>query len=273
MNLKFWSWELKFWTLLVLRRSVSHRWFPSPKQISRFHNQNLCENLNGAIFARTTWFLVKVHTKANSCRIILFEQFRILKWRNKSQKWNLREKLGKTGTSWKFWLFGQDSSKSQFFRNWTVCTISEFQMKKQISKSGCTRKNEWNRLFFKILIFWSKSKFYLVKAFSFSFSLFFFLFAGGSDRVTNSGRVQGNGSSWKWEVTSSWRHRAGGARVVAWGIVETRGRPKSARVSAWMTLVISEHFGGAWKRVAHRLRPNFLGFVNRGPLDWVVMPL
>ena len=168
MNLKFWSWELKFWTLLVLRRSVSHRWFPSPKQISRFHNQNLCENLNRAIFARTSWSLVKVHIKANSCRITLFVQFWILKWRNKPQKWNLREKLDKIGTSWKFWLFSQDLCKSQFFRNWTVCTISELQMKKRISKSECTRKTEWNRQFLKILTFWSKSKFYLVKAFFFS---------------------------------------------------------------------------------------------------------
>ena len=193
MNLKFWSWELKFWTLLVLRRSVSHRWFPSPKQISRFHNQNLCENLNRAIFAQTSWSLVKAHIKANNCRIILFVQFRILKWRNKPQKWNLCEKLGKTGTSWKFWLFGQDLCKSQFFRNWTVCTISELQMKKRISKSECTQKTEWNRPFLKILIFWSKSKFYLVKA-------FFFFFAGGSDRVRfpgRSGSNRGNGG---------WRH-------------------------------------------------------------------
>ena len=182
MNLKFWSWELKFWTLLVIRRSVSHRWFLSPKQISRFHNQNLCENLKRTIFAPTSWFLVKVHIKANSCIITIFEQFWILKWRNKPQKWNLREKLGKTGTSWKFWLFGQDLCKSQFFRNWTVCTISELQMKKRIPKSEYTRRTKWNRPFFKILTFWSNSKFYLVKA---------FFFAGGSDwvRINGSNRV------------------------------------------------------------------------------------
>ena len=40
-------------------------------------------------------------------------------------------------------------------------------MKKRISKSECTRKTEWNRPFLKILTFWSKSKFYLVKAFFF----------------------------------------------------------------------------------------------------------
>ena len=114
MNLKSWSWELNFWTLLVLRGCGSHRWFPSPKHISRFHNQNLCENLNRTSFARTSWFLVKVHIKANSCRIILFEQFRIPEWRNWPQNWNLREKLSKTGTFWKFWLFGQDLCKSQF---------------------------------------------------------------------------------------------------------------------------------------------------------------
>ena len=191
MNLKSWSWELNFWTLLILRGSGSHRWFSSPKQISRFHNQNLCENLNKTSFARTSWFLVNVHIKANSCRIILFEQFRILEWRNRPQKWNLCKKLGKIGTSWKFWLFGQDLSKSQFFRNWTVCTISELQMKKRISKSKCTRKTEWNKPFLKILTFWSKSKFYLVKAFSFSFSFFFFFgrrFGLGQDKWVKSGR-------------------------------------------------------------------------------------
>ena len=50
-------------------------------------------------------------------------------------------------------------------------------MKKQISKSECTRKTKWNRPFLKILTFWSKSKFYLVKAFSFSFFLFNFFFS------------------------------------------------------------------------------------------------
>ena len=64
-------------------------------------------------------------------------------------------------------------------------------MKKRISKLECTRKPEWNRPFLKILTFWSKSKFYLVKAFSFSsFFLFnfFFFFAGGSNRVRFPGR-------------------------------------------------------------------------------------
>ena len=189
MNLKSWSWDLNFWTLLVLQGSGSHRWFPSPKKISGFHNQNLCENLNRASFARTSWFLVKVHIKANNCRIILFEQFRIPEWRNRPQNWNLREKLGKTGTSWKFWLFGQDLCKSQFFRNWTVCTISKLQMKKQISKSECTRKTEWNRPFLKILTFWSKSKFYLFKVFFFFYLIFF---AGVSDRVRFPGRSGSN---------------------------------------------------------------------------------
>ena len=153
MNLKSWSWELNFLILLVLRGSGSHKWFPSPKQISGFHNQNPCENLNRTSFAQTSWFLVKVHIKANNCRIILFEQFRIPEWRNRPQKWNLREKLGKTGISWKFWLFGQNLCKSQFFRNWTICTISELQMKKWISKSECTRKIDWNKSFLKILTF------------------------------------------------------------------------------------------------------------------------
>ena len=62
-------------------------------------------------------------------------------------------------------------------------------MKKRISKSECTRKTEWNRPFLKILTFWSKSKFYLVKAFSFSFFFYLnFFFAGGSDQVICPGR-------------------------------------------------------------------------------------
>ena len=200
MNLKSWSWELNFWTLLVLRGSGSHRWFPSPKKISGFHNQTPCETLNRISFAWTSWFLVKVHIKANSCRIILFEQFQIPKWRNRPQKLNLREKLGKIGISWKFWLFGQELCKSQFFRNWKICTISELQMKKQISKSKCTRKTEWNRPFLKILTFWSKSKFYLVKAFFF----FNFFFASGSDRVRFPGRSRSNRGSVGWR--HPWRH-------------------------------------------------------------------
>ena len=62
--------------------------------------------------------------------------------------------------------------KSTFWKL-DVCMISEFQMKKWISKSECTQKTEWNRPFLKILTFRSKSKLYLVKTFSFSS---FFLF-------------------------------------------------------------------------------------------------
>ena len=222
MNLKSWSWELNFWTLLVLRGSGSHRWFPSQKQISGFHNQNLCENLNRTSFARTSWFLVKVHIKANSSRIILFEQFRILEWRNRSQKWNLCEKLGKIGTSWNFWLFGQDLCKSQIFR--TVCTISEFQMKKQISKSECTRKTEWNRPFLKILTFWSKSKFYLIKAF------FFFCRRFGLGQVSRLVKPVSRG--WRHQ----WRHSAGGLGG-AWRRVSLR---------LW-TPMLPEARGGAWQ--------------------------
>ena len=114
MNLKSWSWELKFWTLLILQRSGSHRGFPSPKKISGFHNQNLCENLNRTSFAWTSWFLVKVHIKANSCRITLFEQFWILEWRNRPQNQNLREKLCGTSPSWKFWLLVRICAKVNF---------------------------------------------------------------------------------------------------------------------------------------------------------------
>ena len=174
MSLKFWSWELKFWTLLVLRRSVSHRWFPSPKQISGFKNQNPCENLNRTSFTRTSWFLVKVHIKASSCRITLFEQFRILKWRNKPQKWNLHEKLGKIGPFENFYFLVNICAKVNFWKL-DIYPISELWMKKRVPKSECTRKIEWDRSVLKILTFWSRSRVYLVKAF-FSFSFFFFFF-------------------------------------------------------------------------------------------------
>ena len=61
-------------------------------------------------------------------------------------------------------------------------------MKKRVPKSECTRKIEWDRSVLKILIFWSRSKVYLVKAFFFLSPLFFFFFAGGSDRVRFPGR-------------------------------------------------------------------------------------
>ena len=168
MNLIFWFWKLKFWTLLVLRRSGSNRWFPSPKQISGFQNQNLCENLNRKNFARTSWFLVKVHIKANSYRITQFERFSIFKWINRPQNWNLREKLGKTGPSWKFWLLVKICAKVNFlkigqfakvkfssleqrngFRNWNV--------RKKLSGTGPfwkfwlfdqSQRSTWSKHFF-----------------------------------------------------------------------------------------------------------------------------
>ena len=96
-------------------------------------------------------------------------------------------------------------------------------------------------------------------------------FSGGSDRVTDSGQVQGTGSSWKWEVTSSWRHRAGGARVSAWGIMETRGRPKSARVSAWNDAGDQQTFWWRMEARGSHLGPKFLGFVDMGPVDLLVL--
>ena len=144
----------------------------SKKKKSGFHNQNLCENLNRAIFARTSWFLAKVHIKANSCRITLFEQFRILKWRNKPQKWNLREKLGKIGPSWIFFFcfLVHICAKVNFWKL-DICTISELRMKKWVPKSECTRKIEWDKSVLAILTFWSRSRVHLVKAFSLSLFL------------------------------------------------------------------------------------------------------
>ena len=175
MNLKFWSWELKFSTLLVLRRSVSHRWFPSPKQISRFQNQNPCENLNRTSFAQTSWFLVKVHIKANSCRIILFEQFWIPEWRNRSQKSNLHEKLGKIRLSWKFLLFGQHLCKSQLLE---IGHLHNFWASNEETgpKIGMYAKNWVRQVCFENFDFGQGQRSTWLKHFlSLSLSFFFFL--------------------------------------------------------------------------------------------------
>ena len=153
MNLKSWSWELNFWTLLVLRGSGSHRWFPSPKQISGFHNQNPYETLNRTSFARTSWFLVEVHIKATAVESYYLSNFGFLN----------EERDPKNGIYAKYWarqVFFENfdflvkiCAKVNFFRNWKFCTISELQMKKRISKSECTQKTKWNRPFLKILTF------------------------------------------------------------------------------------------------------------------------
>ena len=138
MNLKSWSWELNFWILLVLRGSGSHRWFPSPKQISGFHNQNPHENLNRTSFARTFWFLVKVHIKANSCRITLLSNF----------GFSNEEINPKNGIYTKNWarqvLLGNFDflvnicAKVNFWKL-DIYAISELRMKKRVPKSECTQ--------------------------------------------------------------------------------------------------------------------------------------
>ena len=165
MNLKFWSWELKFWTLLVLRRSVSHRWFPSPKQISGFHNQNLCENLNRTSFAWTSWFLVKDHIKANSYRIILFEQFWIPEWRNRPQNWNLREKLGKTGDSWKFDFLVKICVKVKFLEIGQFAQFPSLEQRNGFQNWNVREKLSGTGLFWKFWLFGQSQRSNLVKAF------------------------------------------------------------------------------------------------------------
>ena len=180
--------------------------FQVQKQISGFHNQNLCENLNRTSFARTSWFLVKVHIKANSYRITLFKQFRILKWRNRPQNQNLRKKIKQDRFFLKILTFSQDLCKSQLSGNWTVYTISESQTKKKIPKLECTRKTEWIRPLLKIFTFWSKSKIHLVKAFPFIllFFYFFYFFTSGSDQVRFPSRFGSNQGSGGWH--HPWRH-------------------------------------------------------------------
>ena len=193
MNLKFWSWELKFWTLLVLRRSVSHRWFPSPKQISRFHNQNLCENLNRAIFAQTSWSLVKAHIKANNCRIILFFNFVF-------SNEEINPKNGIYAKNWarqvlleNFDFLVKICAKVNFLGIGPFAQFPSFKWRNGSQNRNVLKKLNGTGHFWKFWLFgqsqsstWSK--------------LFFFFFVGGSDRVRfpgRSGSNRGNGG---------WRH-------------------------------------------------------------------
>ena len=235
MNLKSWSWELDFWTLLVLRGSGSYRWFSSPKQISKFHNQNLCENLNKTSFARTSWFSVKVHIKANSYRIILFEQFWIPEWRNRSQNWNLREKLGKQVILENFDILVKICVKVNF---WKLDSLHNFQVsnKETDSKSECTRKTEWDRPFFEIFDFLVKVKVKFCQSF-FSQAIR----TGSPIRVGSKEPGQAKSGKWHhhdvielegrvWAREASWR-RVGGPNRRVW--------------AREMTLVISGLSGGS----------------------------
>ena len=243
MNLKSWSWELNFWILLVLWGSGSHRWFSSPKQISGFHNQNPRENLNRTSFARTSWFLVKVHIKTSNCRITLFEQFRILKWRNKPQKWNLHENLGKIGTSWKFWLFGQYLCKSQLLE---TGHLRNFWATNEETgpKIGMCSKNWVGQVRFENFDFLVKVKGPLGQSIFFSLFFFFFFFWGGSDRVRFPGRSGSNRVSLVKSGSVGWRHpwrHAQRARVSTWRVELVAGWG-----GAWNCVDDAEARGGAW---------------------------
>ena len=169
MNLKSWSWELNFWTLLVLRGSGSHRWFPSPKQISGFHNQTPCETLNRISFAWTSWFLVKVHIKANSCRIILFEQFQILEWRNRPQKLNLREKLARQVFLENFDFLVKNCAKVNFLGIGKFAQFPSFKWRNRSQNRNVLEKLSGTGHFWKFWLFgrsqsstWSKLFFFLI---------------------------------------------------------------------------------------------------------------
>ena len=255
MNLNFWSWELKFWTVLVLRRSGSDRWFPSPKQISRFQNQNLCENLNRTSFARTSWFLVKVHIKANNCRITLFEQFRILKWINRPQNRNLHEKSSKTSPSWKFWLLIKICAKVNFLKIWQFVQFMSLEKKITNSKIRMFAKNWVGQAPFENFDFLVKVKVQLSQSFFFfSFYLFFiFLVSGSSDRVRFLGRVQETGQV---ELEGDAHEGA----TSAWECVRFH------RGMCWHVLLkatTTGSFGGAWRRVDCCLSLKFWGVVDR----------
>ena len=75
-------------------------------------------------------------------------------------------------------------------------------MKKQVPKSECTWKIEWDRSVLKILTFWSRSRVHSVKAFSFSFFFYLKFFAAGSDRV----RMRVGPGQTRSELSGWWRH-------------------------------------------------------------------
>ena len=286
MNLKFWSWELKFWTLLVLRRSVSHRWFPSPKQISVFHNQNLCENLNRTSFAQTSWFLVKVHIKANNCRIILFEQFRTPEWRNRPQNWNLREKLGKQVILDNFDILVKICVKVNF---WKLDSLHNFQVsnKETDSKSECTRKTEWDRPFFENFDFLVKVKVKLCQSF-FSQAVR----TGSPIRVGS--KEPGQAKSGKWHHHDvielegrvrhhgdEWEARIGACERVKWRwwsadllmdllVLSVFWNSEHICIGLKEEAVISEACSRAWRRVLAPVILIFQGFINWSPFKVLV---
>ena len=114
-------------------------------------------------------------------------------------------------------------------------------MKKRILKLECTWKTEWNRPFLKFLTFWSKSKLYLVKAFSFSFS---FLQAArtGSGWTGQTGSAWENGSDHSGWWRHPWCHGACLRVRVFWRVTEDGGAWERVFIEA----EISGPFGGAW---------------------------
>ena len=110
----------------------------------------------------------------------------------------------------------------------------------------------------KILTFWSKSKFYLVKAFSFSF--FFFCRRFGPGPVSRSVKPVSGGDVIRDVI-------ALGACVSAWRVERVkRVRGLRRRVTAReKTLMIVGSSGCAWRRVTVILDLKFSGFVDLKP--------
>ena len=190
MNLNFWFWELEFWTLPVLWRSGSDGWFPSPKQINRIQNQNLHKKSSGTGFDRTSWFLVKVYIKANSCRIKLFEQFWILKWRNGPQNQNVREKPSKASPFWKFWLLVKIYAKVNFIEIGAFVQFLSLRWRNGSQNQNVLKKPSGTDPFWKFWLFGQSQRSKLVRTPFFPlFFLIFFYWASDSDLGQKTGRV------------------------------------------------------------------------------------
>ena len=153
------------------------------KQISQLE---LCENLFRTSFARTSWFLVKVHIKANRCRITPFEHFWTLKWRNKPQNQNLREQLGKTGPSWKFWLSVRICAKVNFLEFGRFAQFPNLEQRNGFQNWNVHEKLSGTSPFWKFWLFGQSQRFTCSKHF---LSSSFFCRRFGPGQVNGSNQV------------------------------------------------------------------------------------
>ena len=169
----------------------------------------------------------------------------------------------------KILTFGQDLCKSQLSGNWTVCTISESWTKKQIPKSKCTWKTEWDRSVWK---FWLLVKIQSLTWSNPFLSFFFFFFRwfrpGQDEQVKHSRPGQTDQTIVGGDVTHDIM-----VRVNAWETVGTCERVNEDGGTWECVFVEAEIFGhywGAWLRVSMFLGLKFSGFVHFKPWKTLV---